>query len=185
MDEQQARRALAESFRRERSEREAKERAHPTRALPHWLQRLRDRIPVLIGFLIFVLVAGVPAALVVGHIADSVGIRDEVTQFCRAAGSRDYAGAYYYLSSGAQRRLPSDAFATAAGKLVSCDLAKSAIWANVQGDTARMDVVFQLDEGGDQSTPVTHTVILVRQGGSWHLDAVDTSDLQFLPAANA
>lgn len=179
MDQQeQARRTLAETFRRERMEAEieaAQERGKKRREMPRWVH---EHTRLFVGIVVLLLI-GLPIAWFVLRLADEFGATDTVKQFCIAAEAQDYKSADSMLSAGARARLSPDQLGAAAHKLGfdRCELAQGGFRLDIQGDSVAVAARF-----GAGSDSGIGTISLVRENGSWHVAQVDGPFGTLIPA---
>lgn len=161
MDEQeQAKQALMEMFRRDRVE----AAIHPRRN-PRWsLGPLT--LPWLLAIAIIVFILGPSAFLI---IYPRFGPVDTMTSFCTAEGDGEYATAYVLLSKRAQQRLSLEAFTQASH---NANLASCAVNHGIPiifGETqARLDATFEFND----SSRVDGAMSFVREHGEWRVDAM-------------
>jgi hypothetical protein len=186
MDQQEAaRKALAESFRRERTQLDAAERANPPKEWPKWLPRGRA-LGWSIAILALALVA-VPLVIVGGHLMQSFQIADTVRQFCAAEGGQDYTAAYGYLSADDKARTSLQEFTTLskASSIIACSLDQKVIWAEVRDNhvAIRVSFVIPSDDSGDTQS-ADGTITLVNEGGSWRIDTASTPNGDIVSSPN-
>ncbi len=161
MDEQeQAKQALMEMFRRDRAE----AKAHPDRKPPRRL----DSVALLwfLGFAVTVLVLGSGAFLV---IYPRFGPVDTMTSFCNAELDGKYATAYALLSKRTQQRISLDGFTQASqdANLESC-FANHGIPIIFGGTQASLDVNFMFYDRGE----INGSMSFVREHDEWRIDAM-------------
>lgn len=161
MDEQeQAKQALMEMFRRDRAE----AKAHPDRK-PPW--RL-DSVALLwiLGVAIVVFVLGSGAFVV---IYPRFGPVDTMTSFCNAELDGKYATAYALLSKRTQQRISLDGFTQASqgANLESC-YANHGIPIIFWATQASLDATFQFYGTGE----IDGSMSFVREHGEWRVDAM-------------
>jgi hypothetical protein len=102
-----------------------------------------------------------------------------VQNFYSALHEQDYARAYSYLSTAAQKRTPQDAFTAQftsldeiTGVVDTYTITSSS--ATGAGATVTVDVVRR----GSADRAQTQTLTLVQQGGAWHIDTITTGGSQ-------
>lgn len=161
MDEQeQAKQALMEMFRRDRAE----VAVHPKRKRP---RRLVPGMPLwLLGVAMTVLVLGSGAFLV---IYPRFGPVDTMTSFCNAELDGKYTTAYALLSKHAQQRISLDNFTQASqgANLESCSPNHGIpiiFWAT----QASLDAAFQFYASGE----VDGSMTFVREHDGWRVDTM-------------
>ncbi len=167
MDEQdQAKQALMEMFRRDRAE----AAAHPRRN-PRWsLGPLT--LPWLLAIVVVVFILG-PSAFMI--IYPRFGPVDTMTSFCTAEGDGEYATAYALLSKHVQQHVSLDTFKRASqnANLVSCN-ADHGIPIIFGGTQASLDASFQING----SNGIDGSMTFVREQGQWRVDAMTPDLLQ-------
>lgn len=173
-DEARARRALAESFRRERVEMEARAAANPRSDKP---SRWRPSGRVIAGLIILVVMAAiaVPTVIVGGATLQRLQIEDSVKQFCGAESASDYAGAYQLLSRRARAQLSRDQFASTIQQthLLGCAADEGGLRFSVRDNQAMVHVALLIGNGTDPTgQEVGGTMTLVNEDGGWHVDGI-------------
>lgn len=161
MDEQeQARQALMEMFRRDRTEAQA----HPVREPRRELDP-RARAWIL-AIVVVILIIGPGAFLV---IYPRFGPVDTMTSFCKAEADGEYSSAYALLSQQAQARVTLDSFTRASQNtvLVSCSPSHG-IPVIFGGTQASLDVSYQV-VGHDA---FNGSMSFVREHGEWRVDSM-------------
>jgi hypothetical protein len=174
-DEQaRARRALAESFRRERAEMEARAAADPRRDKP---ARWRPSGRMIAGLVILLVVAAiaVPVVIVGGATLQRLQIEDSVKQFCGAEAAGDYTAAYQLLSRRARAKLSQDQFAATLQQadLLGCAVDEGGLRFSVRGNQAEVHVALLIGDGTDSTgQEVGGTMTLMNEDGGWHIDLI-------------
>lgn len=167
-DEEQAKKALMQMFRRDQTDAQA----HPVREL-RW--RLNPRMLAWLLAIAVIVFVVAPVTFIVVY--PRFGPVDTMTSFCMAEAGGEYATAYGLLSTHAQQRESLDAFTQAShdASLISCT-PNHGIPIILGGTQASLDVTYQLF---DSSNGLDGSMTFVREQGQWHVDSMSPDLFHF------
>jgi hypothetical protein len=113
------------------------------------------------------------------HVADQLNASNTVNEFCTAEAEGNYTAAYQLLSQRMREQMSSNDLATAtkSAHLTVCSLAQSPWFIPLNGNYVTVDVTYFTSVGGADGAGDLGSMTLVREHGSWRIDAASSLNL--------